>query len=156
MKRILYTFFQLVWGLPQSLAGFIIFLFNIKRSYFIYHGAVVTKWKLSSSVSLGLFIFVSENYPAHYENGRLVYTKEEMSGRLLVHEYGHTIQSLIFGPLYLVVIGLPSFIWAGLPPCRNLRCRKHIPYTVFFTERFANYLGEKVTKEKSLERIFRG
>lgn len=156
MKRILYIFFQLTWGLPQTLVGFAVFLLNIKRRHFIYHGAVVTSWGLSSSVSLGLFIFVAENCPAHYEEGRLIYTKEEMSGRLLVHEYGHTIQSLVFGPLYLIIIGLPSILWAGLPPCRKLRCRKHIPYTVFFTERFANFLGEKATKERSLEKIFRG
>ncbi|MBQ8791775.1 MAG: hypothetical protein IJZ51_10760 [Ruminiclostridium sp.] len=156
MKRILYTLFQLTWGIPQSLAGFMIFLINIRKRHFIYHGAVVTEWSLGSSVSLGLFVFVAEGCPAHCENGREVYTKEEMSRRLLVHEYGHTVQSLIFGPLYLIVIGLPSIIWAGLPPCRKLRRKKRIPYTVFFTERFANFLGERVTKEKSLERIFRG
>ncbi len=156
MKRILYTFFQLTWGLPQSLVGFVVFLLNIKRRHFIYHGAVVTSWGLSSSVSLGLFIFVAEGCPAHYENGREIYTKEEMSRRLLVHEYGHTVQSLIFGPLYLVIIGLPSILWAGLPPCRKMRRKRRIPYTVFFTERFANFLGEKATREKSLERIYRG
>ena len=40
---------------------------------------------------------------------------EELSKRLLVHEYGHTIQSLIFGPLYLIVMGIPSTLWGFLP-----------------------------------------
>jgi len=29
-------------------------------------------------------------------------------GRIIPHEYGHTIQSLYLGPLYLLLIGLPS------------------------------------------------
>lgn len=33
---------------------------------------------------------------------------------LLVHEYGHTIQSMILGPLYLIVIGIPSTLWGFL------------------------------------------
>ena len=156
MKRILYTLFQLSWGLFQSLAGFVIFLINLKKEHFIYHGAVVTKWDLSSSVSLGLFIFVAKNYSACYENGKLTHSKEEMQKRLLVHEYGHTIQSLIFGPLYLVVMGIPSLIWAGFPPVVKRRRKRHIPYCVFFTERFANFLGEKVTGESSLQKIFFG
>ena len=156
MKRILYKFFQLTWGILQSSAGFAVFLINIKKEHFTYHGAVVTKWSLYSSVSLGLFIFVAKDYPAHCENGREVYTKEEMSRRLLVHEYGHTIQSLIFGPFYLIVMGLPSIVWAGFPSCRKLRRQKHIPYTTFFTECFANYLGERITGARSLERIYRG
>lgn len=156
MKRILYTVVQLTWGFLQSLIGFVLFLINLKREHYIYHGAVVTKWKLSSSISLGLFVFVAENYPAHYKKGKLIYTKEEMQKRLLVHEYGHTIQSLIFGPLYLIVMGIPSCVWAGFPPVVKNRIKKHIPYCAFFTERFANFLGEKVTKEISLQNIFLG
>ena len=65
---------------------------------------------------------------------------EELSKRLLVHEYGHTIQSLIFGPLYLIVMGVHK---------RN----NGVSYFSFFTEKLANYLGEKVTKEKSMENV---
>ena len=75
---------------------------------------------------------------------------EELSGRLLVHEYGHTIQSLIFGPLYLIVMGIPSTLWGFLPYFQNKR-NNGVSYFSFFTEKFANYLGEKITKEKSME-----
>ena len=45
-------------------------------------------------VSLGYFIFLQE----HYKSDTITHR----------HEYGHQIQSLIFGPLYLIIIGLPS------------------------------------------------
>ena len=75
---------------------------------------------------------------------------EELSQRLLVHEYGHTIQSLIFGLLYLIVMGIPSTLWGVLPSCQKKR-ENGVSYFSFFTESFANYLGEKITKEKSME-----
>ena len=156
MKRILYIFFQLTWGFIQSLAGFVIFLLNLRREHFSYHGALVTKWSLSSSVSLGLFVFVAENYPAYYKNGKVKYTKEEMQKKLLVHEYGHTIQSLIFGPFYLLFMGLPSCLWAGFPPVVSRRRKRRIPYGNFFTERLADHLGKAVTGEDSLQGIFLG
>ena len=58
---------------------------------------------------------------------------EELSDRLLVHEYGHTIQSLILGPLYLVLIGIPSTLWGFLLGKR--RKEKQIPYGAFFLQK---------------------
>jgi hypothetical protein len=53
-------------------------------------------------VSLGRYIFVS----THYQKPTVM------------HEYGHSIQSLWLGPLYLVFIGIPSllfcYIWDRL------------------------------------------
>lgn len=63
--------------------------------------------------------------------------------------HGHTIQSLIFGPLYLIVMGIPSTLWGFLPYFQHKR-DNGVSYFSFFTERFANYLGEKTTKEKSM------
>lgn len=65
-----------------------------------------------------------------------------------MHEYGHTIQSLIFGPLYLIVMGIPSTLWGFL--FGKKRKERQIPYGVFFTEKWANHLGERVTGEKSI------
>ena len=55
------------------------------------------------------------------------------------HEYGHTIQSNFLGPLFLIIIGLPSIIWAG---CFDRYRRKHnISYYQFYTEKWADALG---------------
>lgn len=99
-----------------------------------------------------MFVFVTEE-PFFYEKLKNDHTKEELSRRLLVHEYGHTIQSLILGPLYLIVIGIPSTLWGFLPYCNKKREKEKLSYFSFYTESWANDLGEKVTGEKSMENL---
>ena len=149
---ILYMIARCTWGFIQSTVGFIVFLLNIRARHFIYHGAIITEWKYKSSVSLGLFIFVTKE-PNFYWKFRDKYTMEEVKERLLVHEYGHAIQSLILGPLYMLIISLPSGLWAGLPPLYRMRHRRQLSYYWFYPECWANFLGEKVTKTKSMERM---
>ena len=110
MKQILYRIWQCTWGIFQTLCGFLVFIKHMKNKHYCYHGAIITEWNSLGSVSLGLFVFVSaEPYFTERYKGQI--EKEELYTRLLVHEYGHTIQSLILGPLYLIVIGIPSTIW---------------------------------------------
>lgn len=147
MKIFIYRIWQCTWGILQTFLGSVLFLLHYKNKHFNYHGAIVTLWKMKSSVSLGMFVFVtSEPYPAENSRGRP--GAEEFSSRLLVHEYGHTVQSLILGPLYLILIGIPSMLWAFLGEKR--RREKQIPYGAFITEKWANSLGETVTDEKSI------
>lgn len=152
MKRLLYCIVQCTWGFLQSFLGFVNFLLHIKNKHYFYHGAIITEWEDKSSVSLGLFVFITKE-PYFYEKLKDQYSQNELSNRLLVHEYGHTIQSLILGPLYLLIMGIPSTLWGFLPSCNRKRKEKGISYFSFFTERWANYLGEKVTKEKSMEQL---
>ena len=150
MKNILYWLIQLTWGILQTFLGFINFIFHIKDKHYIFHGAIITEWNNKSSVSLGLFVFVTKE-PYFYEKLKDEYSKEELSRRLLVQEYGHTIQSLILGPLYLIIMGIPSTLWGFLPSLAKKRQNNKISYFSFFTEKWANYLGEKVTKEVSMQ-----
>lgn len=69
---------------------------------------------------------------------------------LLVHEYGHTIQSLIFGPLYLFAVGIPSIVWSFLPVFAKRREDAGISYFSVYPERWANKLGEKITGDTSI------
>ena len=148
--NIFYVILQCTWGIIQTLFGFVVFLVNIKHKHYFYHGAIVTERGAPSSVSLGMFIFVTTN-PMKDKRTENRIPDDELSNRLLVHEYGHTIQSLILGPLYLIVMGIPSTMWGFLPSCQKKR-NGGVSYFSFFTERFANYLGEMVTKEKSMEK----
>jgi len=79
-------------------------------------------------------------------------TEAESKTGVRVHEYGHCIQSLILGPLYLIAVGLPSYLWANLPPLRKLRREKGLSYYSVYPENWANALGEWATKEKSCRR----
>lgn len=150
MKIVIYRIWQCTWGILQTLLGLIMFIMHLKSKHYTYHGAIITEWNVKSSMSLGLFVFVtSEPYFAPKYEGQI--SVEELSNRLLVHEYGHTIQSLILGPLYLIVIGIPSTLW-GFMGAKKRRDEK-IPYGAFFTEGWANRLGEWVTREKSIDKL---
>lgn len=148
---VIYVLIQCSWGILQSLLGLIVFLLHIRETHFMYHGAIVTRWRLPSSVSLGMFVFVTSE-PYFAEKLKNSHTKEELSDRLLVHEYGHTIQSLILGPFYLLIMGIPSTLWGFLPGAHKKR-QAGVSYFSFFTEKWANRLGEKVTHKKSMEQL---
>lgn len=122
--------FFVIWGLPQNLVGGIIYLICAckKRKHVIYRGRIMTHWGLGSGLSLGYFIFVSEYASDNTKN----------------HEAGHTYQSMLLGPLYLLVIGLPSIIWAG---CFDNYRRKHaMSYYDFYTEKWADKWGGVVRR----------
>ncbi|MBQ4284331.1 MAG: hypothetical protein IJB96_10450 [Lachnospira sp.] len=135
MKKVLFIIWQCTWGFYQTLIGAIIFLRLIRRKHYMYHGAIVTYWNIEVSVSLGLFIFVTE--------GR----REPRRQMIVVHEYGHCIQSLILGPFYLLFIGLPSMLWCQLKVFERLRKKKNMSYYDMGIEKSASNLGERFTGE---------
>ena len=129
MKRFLYVLWQWSWGFFQSLAGLAVLLLHLRRRHFWYHGAYVTVWSRRSSVALGMFIFLAE-------------VPEPIQKRLLVHEYGHTVQSMMLGPVFLLLVGLPSVLWAS-------RWRSGLrSYFSVYPEKWANHLGAHVTREQ--------
>lgn len=138
MKRLLYIVWQYTWGLLQNLAGGTIYAFYRLRGcpHFAYQGALAVIWPVrSGSMSLGRFLFLHESY-------------RPGDRALLAHEYGHTIQSLILGPLYLFVIGLPSLLWAGLPVFQRRRHDRHVSYYSFYPEKWANALGARFARPR--------
>lgn len=144
--KLLCLILQCTWGLLQTAAGAAVFLRFRRCPHYRFHGAVATVYPLYSSLSLGPFIFLTDK-PPRDRSGQI--PDSDIPRRLLVHEYGHTIQSLILGPLYLPVVGLPSMLWAQLPSCQR-RWRGKVSYFSFVTERTANFLGEKTTGEPSM------
>lgn len=114
----------------------------------MYLGSTIsTEWNSKTSISLGMFVFVSVE-PFFVKKFAVQISVEELSNRLLVHEYGHTVQLLILGPLYLVLIGIPSTLWGFF--MAKKRKEKQIPYGAFITEKWTNSLGKYVTGEKSI------
>lgn len=131
MVSFFYAVIQCSWGGAQTLLGLVFFLCNGRAKHEVYHGAVVTHWKYPSGLSLGLFVFLPE----------------EKKESLLPHEYGHTLQSLTLGPLYLPVIGLPSVIWARAKYFQRRRQEKNISYYSFYTERWADAWGKSICSQ---------
>jgi hypothetical protein len=92
-----------LWEIPQDIAGILVYFVFRKRqkilgqSYEQYRFFVETK---STGVSLGWFVFWTKT------GNRYSYLVNDCR----LHEFGHSIQSRILGPLYLVVIGIPSVL----------------------------------------------
>ena len=143
MNQVLYTLVQATWGFPQTAAGLAVFLRHVRKPHFRYHGAIVTLWGKQVDLSLGLFLFM-EGELRNYENPEA--TDPPSYGELLVHEYGHTIQSLSLGPFYLLVVGLSSAIWYNASRLKALRNKLGLSYYSFASERNANWLGERILK----------
>lgn len=150
--RIFYGIVQCTWGIVQTLLGFCVFVLHFHDRHYRYHGAVVTEWRNSSSVSLGMFVFIT-NDPFFAEKVKNQISRSELSKRLLVHEYGHTIQSLLLGPFYLIIIGIPSTVWGFSPSLAKKRHNEQTSYFSFYTEKWANRLGEKATEQKAMEQL---
>ncbi len=148
--RFLYVFLQWTWGLPQNIAGAILTLFFSQADRFRFRESVVTRWPKRGSMALGMFLFLGSGHSASCGKG----PDRSFENRILVHEYGHTIQSIILGPLYLPVVGLPSLMWATVPYFQRLRHTKKISYYSMYQEKWANQLGVRITKSSAPEQNF--
>ena len=146
MRDSAYVIAQTVWGFPQTLVGLAVLLAHRGRPHFRYHGAIVTTWNSHKALSSGPFVFMNGSDNA-------LEAKQSVDESLLVHEYGHTIQSLILGPMYLPTIGLPSVIWLNFPGFKHWRRRTGTSYYSFFTERSANHLAERVLNRPAMGSI---
>ena len=106
MKTSLHIFtfvMNLTWGIIQSGIGLILLLRYINKPHLWYKGSIVTinsVPRFIGGASIGAFIFLTDD----------VRKKDCSNHMILRHEYGHYLQSLLLGPLYLLVIGIPSVL----------------------------------------------
>ena len=124
-----------IWQLPQNLLGLIMLLFMkpyVSKEKYKGITYVVSK-KMSGGISLGNYVILSNSYK-----------DKERSQKVWDHEWGHTRDSRMFGPLYLLVIGLPSIIWAWL--YGSVIAYTKNGYYKFYTEKRADRLGGVVRK----------
>ena len=126
----LFTLLHWTWQLPQTLIGWFVYQYIkfkdknciIDENYHkTGHYAVMTKSEdFMGGVSLGRYVFTN------MQDGMISYR----------HEFGHSIQSLILGPLYLIIIGIPSSLLAyNISDALNKR------YYWFYTEKWADSIA---------------
>lgn len=123
-----------IWQLPQHIVALIYFGYLVMMCKDLgvdsrYKQAIVIPCVMRGAITLGNYVFVGLN--SEY--------KETVK-----HELGHTIQSKILGPLYLIVIGIPSITYCGLRRIFPSLRKKN--YYNFYTEKWANNLSEKYIK----------
>ena len=123
-----------IWQLPQHIIALIYFGYLVMMCKDLgvdsrYKQATVIPCVMRGAVTLGNYVFVGLN--SEYR-------------KTVKHELGHTIQSKILGPLYLIVIGIPSITYCGLRRIFPSLRKKN--YYDFYTEKWANNLSEKYIK----------
>lgn len=93
MKKVLLW----LWQLPQNILGLLVILFTGAKYNDISYYKLENFWWAKRcgrfGVSLGEYIIFGPGPVSHDS---------------LKHEHGHQIQSMYLGPLYLLLIGLPS------------------------------------------------
>ena len=126
--RIAFYILQFTWGLTVNLAGLLVFLFcRIRFHSKKFCNAIVTYLPGNrGGLSLGVFIFLS------------VRDTQEID-RICTHEYGHTVQCLLLGPLYWIVVAIPSVIWYHF--FVGYRKKHWLRYDALFCERWATAWG---------------
>ena len=138
MKKSIEIVLQIIlflWQLPQNLLGMILLTYQIVRKMDISITYERNRWFIKGNlgVSLGFFIFW---FPFAKGIDPSTYTCNKE------HEFGHSRQSLIFGPLYLLVIGIPSASRALYARRYQTRKGRWWPrYYSGFPERWADSLG---------------
>lgn len=149
----------LIWQFPQTIGGFFLLMFlyitrqvtreekfKNKRVIRVVHTCPI------GAVSFGEIIILRERW-------------EMLSPQVKNHEYGHSIQSVIIGPLYLIVIGIPSLLLNSFQAFKFKKVEKELlkkhgsktwqyyteletrrtyyltEYYKFYTEAWADFIG---------------
>ena len=128
-----------IWQLPQHIIAYVIMLVNhksiepmVNKDGILYY---LVDHLFDCGVSLGNYIFLDSD-----GNYNCITIR---------HERGHQIQSLILGPLYLIIIGLPSIIGNILNRIKYKYFRKHYDPDFYYKqpwEAWADKLGKVVRK----------
>ena len=87
-----------IWQLPQHLLGLILLLFSAAQFGRTYSTSKVYFTRFRFGISLGRYIIVFHG----------------MGENTIKHEFGHSKQSQYLGPLYLILVGIPSFFMSML------------------------------------------
>ena len=133
-----------LWQLPQNLIGFIYSRFGKKCSvYYNIDGKVkLYTWYFvpcfRAGVSLGQYIILDPLYKE---------LAPECHISSLNHETGHSIQSKYLGPVYLLVVGIPSAIrniWDRLFHKNWTSYQRIVWYYKGYPEHWADKLGGNI------------
>ena len=137
--KFLYYFLHWTWGLvPNIVAGIIALILKIcgaEVSKFRNSICVQTKYDWGGSFSLGMFIFMGKDCDSSKP-----------------HEYGHTIQCMGWGILFIFIIALPSVIrywYREIIYKTNKEKYYNLPaYDSIWFEHQATQLGNKAVDNK--------
>ena len=126
----LYAALSLTWGLPLTLMGALVFF------------ALIIAGKKPKRFGYCRYIEVGRSWGG-LEGGLFFITSENPTESLLRHEMGHGLQNIIFGPLMLPLVTIPSAIRWHWRRYAARKGRKLSPYSDIWFERMADTLGNQ-------------
>ena len=124
-----------IWQLPQNLLGLLLIsIYKPQKKHVLRNGVEIHySSKMRGGISLGKYCIVSTN---HYRTRAMASLKRDS----VRHEaIGHTRQSRMLGWLYLIIVGLPSFVWAMLYGSVIKETKNG--YYKFYTEKWCDKLA---------------
>ena len=114
-----------LWQLPQNLLGLLLVTILRPEDCYDLEGVrLCYASRMKGGISLGRYIIIRD-------------VMKDYTGATERHELGHAKQSRMLGWFYLLVIGIPSLIWAAWWN-RDRDCSYYSSYTA----RWADRLGD--------------
>ena len=124
-----------IWQFPQHIIAYVIILINCKSIKLMVSKDGISHYLVDrlfdSAISLGNYIFLDSDGNFSYKT--------------IKHEFGHQKQSLMLGPLYLIIIGLPSIMGNILNRIKYKYFRRHYDPDFYYKqpwEAWADKLGD--------------
>lgn len=158
--KIILLIVSTIWQLPQRIVGLVLLAYHAlnggvspRKRKLTIRGKEVTVYywtadRILGGISLDILGEWKEPQPTLSEMlfaGYIIILKPSMAIDYYIrHEYGHTRQSRRLGPVYLLIIGVPSIIWAGIYKrmCETAKLGDRLPdYYDAPWEADANVLG---------------
>lgn len=96
-RPVIYYILNFTWGLFTTLLGYLLLLIllpfgKVKRFHYT------------------LYLEFHKDIHAGFSIGTVFFVRKNASEGMIIHEFGHTLQNAMFGPLTLLLIYLPSVI----------------------------------------------
>lgn len=135
LKKVGFYIVSFTWGIIPTIIGFMLAL------------ALWVSGHKSSMWNYVVCFRVGKNWGG-LSLGPFVFTDDRPTYHMLQHEHGHSIQNLMLGPLWVLIVGTPSmcrYLYREQILYRiNKKAYSELPYyeDIFF-ERWATKLGEK-------------
>lgn len=98
-KNVIINFLLVLWQLPQILLGVVILLFLWNIEVYTNPYNHISVWKVNHK---GLF------GTACFSSGPIIFVTPYASELILLHETGHSKQSIILGPVFHLIVSIPS------------------------------------------------
>lgn len=128
-------FLVLIWQLPQTITAVIALAVFHNYEWYYNEEAKITVLK----VNKGNF-----NGNACFSSGPIIFVTPNCHKEIIKHETGHSWQSIILGPLFHIVISIPSIILFIYKRIKNKSAKF---YHTHYPENWADKLGHVDTSK---------